>query len=62
MATTTSSKRAIPGVVNVSQRIVTRETTRTKAVRNQTLLDIDSFRELSQAMKELKEEMEAVRG
>jgi len=62
MATTTSKKRAIPGVVNVSQRIVTRETTRTKAVRNQTLLDIDSFRELSQAMKELKEEMEAVRG
>lgn len=62
MATTTSNKRAIPGVVNVSQRIVTRETTRTKAVRNQTLLDIDSFRELSQAMKELKEEMEAVRG
>lgn len=62
MATTTSTKRAIPGVVNVSQRIVTRETTRTKAVRNQTLLDIDSFRELSQAMKELKEEMEAVRG
>jgi len=62
MATTTSSKRAIPGVVNVSQRIVTRETTRTKAVRNQTLLDIDSFRELSQAMKELKEEMESVRG
>ena len=62
MATTTSKKRVIPGVVSVSQRIVTRETTRTKAVRNQTLLDIDSFRELSQAMKELKEEMEAVRG
>jgi DNA anti-recombination protein RmuC len=62
MATIASNKRAIPGVVNVQQRIVTRETTRTKAVRNQTLLDIDSFRELSQAMKELKEEMEAVRG
>ena len=40
MDATKTNKRAIPGVVNVNQRIVTRETTRTKAVRNQTQLDV----------------------
>lgn len=62
MPTTTSRKRNIPGVVPVAQRIVTRETTRTKAARDQTQLDVETFRQLSQTMKELKEEMEAVRG
>jgi DNA anti-recombination protein RmuC len=62
MAATKTSKRNIPGVVTVNQRIVTRETTRTKAVRNQTQIDVEAFRQLSQTMKELKEEMEAVRG
>jgi len=62
MPTTTSHKRGIPGVVPVAQRIVTRETTRTKATRDQTQLDVETFRQLSQTMKELKEEMESVRG
>lgn len=62
MATTTSKTRNIPGIVNVSQRIVTRETSRTTAVRNQTELDIEAFRTLSATMKELKEEMETLRG
>ena len=62
MATTTSKTRNIPGIVNVSQRIVTRETSRTAAVRNQTELDIEAFQNLSATMKELKEEMEALRG
>lgn len=62
MATTTSKTRNIPGIVNVSQRIVTRETNRTAAVRNQTELDIEAFQALSATMKELKEEMETLRG
>lgn len=62
MATTTRKTRNIPGVVNVSQRIVTRETSRTIAVRNQTELDIEAFRNLSATMKELKEELEGIRG
>lgn len=62
MATTTSKTRNIPGIVNVSQRIVTRETSRTAAVRNQTELDIEAFQTLSATMKELKEEMETIRG
>ena len=62
MATTTSKTRNIPGIVNVSQRIVTRETSRTAAVRNQTELDIEAFQNLSATMKELKEEMETLRG
>lgn len=62
MATTTSKTRNIPGIVNVSQRIVTKETSRTTAVRNQTQLDIEAFQSLSSTMKELKEEMEAIRG
>ena len=62
MATTTSKTRNIPGIVNVSQRIVTRETSRTAAVRNQTELDIEAFQNLSATMKELKEEMETIRG
>ncbi len=62
MATTTSKTRNIPGIVNVSQRIVTRETSRTAAVRNQTELDIEAFQALSATMKELKEEMETIRG
>ena len=62
MATTTSKTRNIPGIVNVSQRIVTRETKRTTAARNQTELDIEAFQALSATMKELKEEMETLRG
>ena len=62
MATTTSKTRNIPGIVNVSQRIVTRGTSRTAAVRNQTELDIEAFQNLSATMKELKEEMETLRG
>ena len=62
MATTTSKTRNIPGIVNVSQRIVTRETSRTAAVRNQTELDIEAFQNLSATMKELKEELETIRG
>ena len=62
MATTTSKTRNIPGIVNVSQRIVTKETSRTTAVRNQTQLDIEAFQSLSSTMKELKEEMETLRG
>ena len=62
MATTTSKTRNIPGIVNVSQRIVTRETKRTTAARNQTELDIEAFQNLSVTMKELKEEMETIRG
>lgn len=62
MAATTSKTRSIPGVVNVGQRIVTRETSRTIAVRNQTELDIEAFRNLSATMKELKEELEGIRG
>lgn len=62
MATTTSKTRNIPGIVNVSQRIVTRGTSRTAAVRNQTELDIEAFQNLSATMKELKEEMETIRG
>lgn len=62
MATTTSKTRNIPGIVNVSQRIVTRETSRTAAVRNQTELDIEAFKALSSTMKELKEELESIRG
>lgn len=62
MATTTSKTRNIPGIVNVSQRIVTRETSRATAVRNQTELDIEAFQNLSATMKELKEEMETLRG
>jgi len=62
MPTTTSRKRNIPGVVPVAQRVVTRETTRTKAARAQAQSDVETFRQLSQTVKELKEEMEAVRG
>jgi hypothetical protein len=62
MATTTSKTRNIPGIVNVSQRIVTKETSRTTAVRNQTQLDIEAFQSLSSTMKELKEELESIRG
>jgi hypothetical protein len=62
MATTTSKTRNIPGVINVGQRIVTRESTRTAAARNQTELDIEAFRELSSTMKDLKEELEGIRG
>ena len=62
MPTTTTRKRDIPGVVPVAQRIVTRETSRTKAARDQTQIDVETFRQLSQTMKELKEEMESVRG
>jgi len=54
--------RAIPGLVNVSQRVVTKETTRATAVRNQTELDIAAFRSLSSNIKELKETLEEVRG
>jgi hypothetical protein len=62
MATTTSKTRNIPGIINVGQRIVTRESTRTAAARNQTELDIEAFRELSSTMKDLKEELEGIRG
>jgi len=54
--------RAIPGLVNVSQRVVAKETTRATAVRNQTELDIAAFRSLSSNIKELKETLEEVRG
>ena len=54
--------RAIPGLVNVSQRVVAKETTRATAVRNQTELDIAAFRSLSSNIKELKETLEDVRG
>ena len=62
MATTTSKTRNIPGVINVGQRIVTRESTRAVAARTQAKLDIEAFRELSSAMKDLKEELEGIRG
>jgi hypothetical protein len=62
MATTTSKTRNIPGIINVGQRIVTRESTRAAAARNQTELDIEAFRELSSTMKDLKEELEGIRG
>ena len=62
MPTATTRKQNIPGVTPVAQRIVTRESARTKAARDQTQIDVETFRQLNQTMKELKEEIEAVRG
>ncbi|MDA0268986.1 MAG: hypothetical protein O3A14_18995, partial [Cyanobacteria bacterium] len=49
-------------MVNVTNRVVTKATTRSAAVRDQVALDINAFQELSSTMKALKEELEGVRG
>ncbi len=62
MATTRTSKRDIPGLPNVGRRIVTKQTIRTAAVTSQIESDVETFRLLSLQMKELRDELEAVRG
>jgi len=63
MSTTQSKKRtAIPGLIIPQQRVVTRVNSRAAAIKNQTELDLDAFRELSQSIKAMKEELETVRG
>ena len=51
MPTATTRKQNIPGVTPVAQRIVTRESARTKAARDQTQIDVETFRQLNQTMK-----------
>jgi hypothetical protein len=62
MTTTKTSKRNIPGLPNVGRRIVTKESIRAAAFTSQIESDVETFRRLSLQMKELRDELEAVRG
>lgn len=62
MATTTSNKRAIPGLPKIDRRIVTKPNARTNAVLSQAQADVEAFRQLSLQMKQLRDELEAIRG
>lgn len=62
MATTTSNKRAIPGLPKIDRRIVTKASARTNAVLSQAQADVEAFRQLSLQMKQLRDELEAIRG
>lgn len=62
MTATKTSKRNIPGLPNVGRRIVTKESIRSTAFTSQIESDVESFRRLSLQMKELRDELEAVRG
>lgn len=62
MATTTSNKRAIPGLPKIDRRIVTKTNARTNAVLSQAQADVEAFRQLSLQMKQLRDELEAIRG
>lgn len=62
MTATKTSKRNIPGLPNVSRRIVTKESIRAAAFTSQIESDVETFRRLSLQMKELRDELEAVRG
>lgn len=62
MPTTKTSKRSIPGLPNVGRRIVTKESIRSTAFTSQIESDVEAFRRLSLQMKELRDELEAVRG
>jgi recombinational DNA repair ATPase RecF len=62
MAATKTSKRNIPGLPPIQRRVVTKQGTRTAAVLSQADADVETFRLITQQMKELKEEMEALRG
>lgn len=62
MPTTKTSKRNIPGLPNVGRRIVTKESIRSTAFTSQIESDVEAFRRLSLQMKELRDELEAVRG
>jgi hypothetical protein len=62
MTATKTSKRNIPGLPNVGRRIVTKESIRAAAFTSQIESDVETFRRLSLQMKELRDELEAVRG
>jgi len=62
MTTAKTSKRNIPGLPNVGRRIVTKESIRAAAFTSQIESDVETFRRLSLQMKELRDELEAVRG
>lgn len=62
MTATKTSKRSIPGLPNVGRRIVTKESIRSTAFTSQIESDVEAFRRLSLQMKELRDELEAVRG
>lgn len=62
MTATKTSKRNIPGLPNVGRRIVTKESIRSTAFTSQIESDVESFRRLSLQMKDLRDELEAVRG
>ena len=62
MTATKTSKRNIPGLPNVGRRIVTKESIRSTAFTSQIESDVEAFRRLSLQMKELRDELEAVRG
>lgn len=62
MTATRTSKRSIPGLPNVGRRIVTKDSIRTTAFASQIESDVEAFRHLSLQMKELRDELEAVRG
>jgi len=62
MTATKTNKRNIPGLPNVGRRIVTKESIRATAFTSQVESDVEAFRRLSLQMKELRDELEAVRG